>query len=738
MSGVVLMDGKGGKRAPGQVQRFADRAGGPSGMAGDEYQVLASCHEALTLISRSQSSPFATMSLRCESRVLVGRGQLGFDLGVVTPEGDKQVEAKSAPLVAEVVELLARLPVLAAQGRSIQLVHAKETAWTDALAELVRNAGEAVDDDELLKIVKASANAKRQELLEAVPTAEPGRKGLLASMEPPNLLPFGALRKVLLLQAGLLAGDRAERLLQRLTGILRDAFQTRRTWDVGDLHRMLITERLVTVVAVVALPSDSPMLRAIAVLDACAAPLPEAVLDKALRVEPGATRAALKDLVDAHQVHAANGALWRPSGGAPIPAEVTGDALVRTLTVLLDTPPAGHSEKIEQVPNVLALALACAVDAPEVVARAFHPYDKAAKATGDFSCVYRLAKTAIRAAEIAGARPGLDPADQTRFLWLRGHARICGTSWTLQRVEQIDEATAQMTRARTESIDGSAKDNLAFVDKCQGRLSRLRAEELTASGFPAEAEHCYDLSRSELAAAYLQFTELVAAPEFAKYAEEPGECLALRARTELSQFRLDDAAGYAERAHAELDHLESNRKAFADVCLVDAEIALARVRAGMETCAARKLLSDRKRQLEQVVEQFSGGATIPVAADVSASEIVARALQVLGQLAREVGDDEVATDLWDRAALQFDRLGQIRVAWRCQASALDLRGDLPIELAIALAASDASEGCRVETARLHYADPKAQAPDRHWQSLVDKGRLIAISRDHVWTDRLTG
>jgi hypothetical protein len=236
--------------------------------------------------------------------------------------------------------------------------------------------------------------------------------------------------------------------------------------------------------------------------------------------------------------------------------------------------------RMAQVPNVLALADVCLVDDPDLVARSFLPYDKASKATGDLSSVYLLAHMALEA--LTHADGGADQAERT--LWLRAHARICGTSWTLQRVGQEVDASIEMDAARQESEQFRALDNLAFVEKCQGRLSRLRAEQHEADGEPERAEAMYEESRGQLVAAHEQFVALLADARYAqKYAEEPGECLALRARTELSAGRLDEAQRFAAAAHGELDGLGPRCKPRADTCLVEAELALARVREGLRT-----------------------------------------------------------------------------------------------------------------------------------------------------------
>jgi hypothetical protein len=96
------------ERRPGQVQQFADRAGGPTLYEGTGYQTGVSLLEALALLARQQQSPLAVLRLRCESRVPVGGGQFGFDLGVVTADDDRQMEIKSSPVKGDVLEIVAR------------------------------------------------------------------------------------------------------------------------------------------------------------------------------------------------------------------------------------------------------------------------------------------------------------------------------------------------------------------------------------------------------------------------------------------------------------------------------------------------------------------------------------------------------------------------------------------------------------------------------------------------------
>jgi hypothetical protein len=725
------------KRKPGGAQRFADRAGGPTVYEGMAYQTGVSCVEALALLHRQQQSPMSVFRLRCESRELVPGGQLGYDLSVDTPGRERLLEMKSSPVESEVKELLARLKTVAAQPRrKIQLVYGKATKWTEALDSLLRNAGEAADDGELMALVAASADEARGELLEVClevcKDADVGPKALLQGMLRPEFLQPSQVAKEVNLHAWLLAGDRADDLVRRLTQVLDEAFPERRTLVIGDLHVALMDAKMILAVCVVAPSSDTHLAQAVAVLETCPAPLPEPVLARALGLVDGAVAALLSELIEARVILRDGNTLWRPRGSQRISPSAAGQSLRETLAGLISLP-LRHSDKVAQVPNVLALSQACARDNPDLVARAFRVYDKAAKATGDLSTVYRLAAVSLEAATNAPA----DGEQHRVLLELRGHARICGTAWTLQRVGQESEASVQMDYARIESEQAHSADNLAFVDKCQGRLSRLRAEASAGAGNNERASELYALSREQLAGAYQAFTALLQEPDYAHLAEEPGECLALRARTALSQGQLDEAEKYAGRAHDELDYLGPRCKAWADVCLIDSELALARVREGMEPDLARALLLERSHRLHQVLEQF-GETSTDDAIDFGASEIVARTCQMLAQLAQETGHNLEALRLFREAATQFERVDQQRSSYRCLARALELGDELPQKLVAALNYGGADDSTRVEAFRLHTLAPVADGPPRHWEGLVRRGQLVAAAREHRWTDRVSG
>jgi hypothetical protein len=108
---------------------------------------------------------------------------------------------------------------------------------------------------------------------------------------------------------------------------------------------------------------------------------------------------------------------------------------------------------------------------------------------------------------------------------------------------------------------------------------------------------------------------------------------------------------------------------------------------------------------------------------------------MVGQLLLELGDTDGAIAALHDAGEHFERVDQLRAAYRCQVQALELENVLPAALLAALEAADADAGCRVEAARLHLASPRTDVPPRHWESIVTTAAAAAAAREHRWTDR---
>lgn len=721
-------------RPVGGAQAWADKAGGPGVFSGVNFQVAVAVMELLTLLTWQGQSPLRVQRVGCESRVGARKGQLGFDLRVTTPEEDRLDEVKASPVPAEIQELLGRLGAFGSGRLVVRLVHGKANKWTRALDKLVEYSREAVDEAGLRDL--AGRNPDVQTLLGHVGVAD-GESvwDSVRRMALPVFLPPDVLHQQIRLAALTLAGDRAQELVARLSARVSEASQRRETVLVSALRDELLGVGLVPV-AQVARADGGPLLaRAVVVLDRCPVPLPERVLSAALGLAEGGAAALLADLVDAGVVFSDGRVLWRPPGGPPLGATDTARVFADVLSGLLALPE--HGLRVRQVPNVVAMTREAAVADPALAARAFRSYDKASKATGDLSAVYVLAGLSLDAAArsvVGGA------AASAESLELRGHARICGIAWVQQRVGMLDDAARQMEKARNESDLAASRDNLAFVDKCQGRLSRLRGEDALAAGDVDAAEEWFCVSEQQLRAGLRQFKVLLREPAFARLEEEPGECLALLARTALSAGRLDDAEDLAGQAHAELDYLPDERKAWADTCLLEAEVALHRVRDGSVPDPSA-VIAAQERRLGDVLRLFDldpapgGGAAV----DVGASEIVARTLVLQGVLANEAGRVEDAVRLYEQAAELYVRVDRDSEAYRLRAMALELSGAVPHELLAAVAAAGADDGATVEAHALYLADrPGAHRPEDYWARLVNHGRVTAAARVHLWTDRRAG
>lgn len=258
---------------------FADRRGGPTVYEGTGYQTGVAVLEALHALSRVTYSPTTLVHLRCEPRELVGSGQLGYDFGIEDEEGRRDVEAKAAPMRAEVVELLARLRhhVDSQPLVQLELAHGKDTRWTAALAALLANAAEATSEEELQRLVAASGDRDRALLLQKVGD-EPRQH--LARMRRPALRPPRTLEESIGLVAVQLAGPAAARaLVEAVTARLEEAFRSRESLLVPALRQELHQRGLLLPAPAVPPAGDQDLLPGsrslLASTPTCLAPVPD-------------------------------------------------------------------------------------------------------------------------------------------------------------------------------------------------------------------------------------------------------------------------------------------------------------------------------------------------------------------------------------------------------------------------------------------------------------------------------
>ena len=246
--------------------------------------------------------------------------------------------------------------------------------------------------------------------------------------------------------------------------------------DYDLLLRRLIQQPVVAASAVGELPTllaEQPedLASVFYVLQAVAAPLPVEVLCKVGGMTRVTLRAAAESLKLAPALFWHDGDLLTTTYSRPVhplplsPPELLSRALDALLAyVEFHGAPAVTRDQIE---NVLALAKTNNVR-PDLVARVFGIIQKALKRLGDKRLVWHAAALSLTAAGREN-RQEQDAKEEALTL-------ICGRSWVLQRVNQLDEAKTDAQRSLELGKRLRWHRNTAFCLKCLGRLSRMQAE----------------------------------------------------------------------------------------------------------------------------------------------------------------------------------------------------------------------------------------------------------------------
>ena len=275
------------------------------------------------------------------------------------------------------------------------------------------------------------------------------------------------------------------------------------------------------------------------VLQQVPAPFPVEILCHAAGMTPDSLRSAARADSDSPILHWHNADLltttyYRPVHPVPTsPGELLGRALEGLLSHIRRR--GAHATSHDDIRNALVLAAAAAAVRPDLVAKVFGVTQTAIKRLGDKRLVWRAATLSLAA---ASSGPRSPENAQARAL-----ALICGQSWVLQRVNELEKAQA----AALDSLALGRKlpwpRNTAFCLKCLGRLSRIRAEathdSLARAAFLADSERY-------LRDAIAEFAPL---PDRDRHAEI-GDCQSLLGRTLLVAKRLDEAQAAAMEANS--------------------------------------------------------------------------------------------------------------------------------------------------------------------------------------------
>ena len=448
------------------------------------------------------------------------------------------------------------------------------------------------------------------------------------------------------------------------------------------------------------------------VLQQVPAPFPVEILCHAAGVTPDSLRSAARADSDSPILHWHDADLLTTTYCRPVhpvptsPGELLGRALGGLLSHIRRR--GAHATTRDDIRNVLVLAAAAAVR-PDLVAKVFGVTQTAIKRLGDKRLVWRAATLSLAA---ASSGPHSPENAQARAL-----ALICGQSWVLQRVNELEKAQAAALDSLALGRKLSWPRNTAFCLKCLGRLSRIRAEatpdSLARAAFLADSER------------YLRdaIAEFAALPDRDRHAEI-GDCQSLLGRTLLVSKRRDEAQAAAMEANSLLP--ASAGKDYQDLQILHGDLV-----APHDHHTAESFYT-------AVIQQCAGD-------DAQYSEIRARAYcsrarsrVVQGRPSSAKRDFEAAAEIWKY--LQDPAYSDAE--W----SALTCSKQLSIDPTL-LQSKSHSSAVRVRALRIHdqrlasirgrAARRTAPVTDRYLDRLIEEAQTQVAIDEVDWVSRIT-
>jgi tetratricopeptide (TPR) repeat protein len=365
-----------------------------------------------------------------------------------------------------------------------------------------------------------------------------------------------------------------------------------------------------------------------------------------------------------------------------------------------------------QVRNIARLADQVLATDPPLVAHAFPVAEKLFKTTGNMQLALTTSRLSLRASEHPPASASVVSDQQLRD---RAQTLICGESWVLQRIGELDEAD----RLALESLELGKRlgwdRNTAYCLKCRGRLLRMRG---VVADDPNDRNRLSSESETLLRAAIAAFSS---STEFGPDHPEVGDCRSLLARTLFVAGRRREAWSELMAAHDLLER-EQGQKDWADAFILEAEMLA-------DENDARGALDC----LNRVLEAF------PASPDTDATEISARALALRGRVRAAQDSVAAASDL-DHAAALYEaledhyRADQQTWARLCILNAvpLELQGHLDEEhVSVRVAAVSIFErGLSASSSRA--VGQRRGASRAHIRQVISEARLEAHRRELRW------
>lgn len=513
--------------------------GGPSTVRGVTYQVDHAVCLLLKQIYLSLADPFTSRSITMEPRTTapsIGR----WDIRIEPPE--IVFEAKFNPKREELVEWLKLVQQSSAGGstRKFRFVYAEERGAANLIQTVKRVSKIATEvSGDIAEFDKLMAHEDIKGASEVLTLLGKNAVQILQHIELEQLSDYTLDEHIELRLRYLTTPGEAMPLRNHLFEKLQRAAPTRATFDVatiiGELREKGFTLNRPEHIEVQKLSLNA--YAALSVLESCKTGLPTEVLASVLGLTPDTLAVELATISQA----SSEDGLWSlvPLGAPlahPHESQLRERTLRETLSYIKEHGKSPFAKR--QVANVITLAEACLFTQPRLVATVFGTTDKLLKEMGKKHLVRDVALLSLLAAQRATTKERDMKLAMIRSL-------ICGLTWYYQRVGDLEQANAAATKSLYYAREVDSKLDIAFSEKCTGRLRRIEAEGLAGSARQAKlAESVGMLSRA--------IETFSVAEGHGPTSPEVGDCYSLMARTYLVAGDLAAARTKLDNAFARL------------------------------------------------------------------------------------------------------------------------------------------------------------------------------------------
>ena len=547
------------KKSP---QGLSGAIGGPAATRGMNYQIDNAILSTLDLISKSLSNPAENFLIKIEPRAISKNTLTNWDFATEPPE--ILYEVKLHPTRKDIIDWLERVreEALSTSNRKFFIVYNKGGgSLLHSIGQILRIFIESNNDvNNFNKLVEEE---NKNDINKIISYLGGNHYNLLKTIGEPIHAPELIFKKYINFSARQLAGEQGgKRLVETLFNKFHHAAPKRKTFLVRDIIDELKNKEIqLQAPPVINFENFSHNeISILTILQNCSQELALEVLSNATGLD---SKDLKRDLINLEENNAISieGELLtsRPFPNRKINSD-NSTILSKALESLLDFIEKHKFETIglNQVHNAFALAKICTKNNPLLVATVFGRLDKTLKRIGDKHLILEVAYLSIDAAKQRKQKRGKEEVEA------EARALICGVSWVFQRLGRIDEARAAAQKSRQLGEWMNLEVNLAFCEKCLGRLCRIEAETLKDRNLK---EANFLQSKALLQEAIERFTNLSG---YGHTHPEVGDCYSLLGRTYLVAGNLPKAEEVIGLAHRILFDKES--KDYLDLRILTGEL----------------------------------------------------------------------------------------------------------------------------------------------------------------------